>query len=221
MRNLEGIPNFFGWLALKDASILIRTKTDIQEFFGVCIIFYHPEIFSIEFFIFLGISFPSSVALLEWVDRSWWASITQNHQLECNFPFDSSINYSVDHWSMVVESRIDPQAFLVVYSSSRISWGVSLLKENLLWHHLSNLRAHKYKRGVNCVGKFSAISRNRRRPCSDRVFVTRLKPKLQRIKIKYNIFTGKTPLAQLRWKTTTYPCRIFQHFTKRAKHVTK
>ena len=34
--------------------------------------------------------------------------------------------------------------------------------------------------GVNCVGKFYAISGNRLRPCSDRVFVTRLEPKLQR-----------------------------------------
>ena len=38
---------------------------------------------------------------------------------------------------------------------------------------LLDLRAHKYKRGLNCVAKFSAVSGNMLRPCSDRVFVTR------------------------------------------------
>jgi len=53
-----------------------------------------------------------------------------------------------------------------------------------LGYHLSveafmlDLRAHKHKRGVNCVGKFLAVSGNRRRPCSDRGFVTLPEPKL-------------------------------------------
>jgi len=45
---------------------------------------------------------------------------------------------------------------------------------------------HKHKKGVNCVAKFSQVSGNRLRPCSDRVFVTSPEQKYSKNKQKIN-----------------------------------
>jgi len=44
---------------------------------------------------------------------------------------------------------------------------------------LLEIRVHKHKRRVNCVGKFSVVSGHKLRPCLDRVFVPHPEPKLQ------------------------------------------
>ena len=73
---------------------------------------------------FLFLEFSLAFWQTSWTSGWTWLSLL--YQLECSFPCDFSTNYSVDHWSMVVELWIDLQACLVVYSSSRISQGASL-----------------------------------------------------------------------------------------------
>jgi len=46
------------------------------------------------------------------------------------------------------------------------------------------MRVHKHKRGVNYVVKFSQVSRNRLRPYSNNLFVTRPEAKIQQKEAK-------------------------------------